>query len=137
MSTAPATSNSRSRLVWTSSAPDYGVGDIVWAHCQGDFPGKGRPLLVIGRHGPVLRACAFYTGRHRSSFLVEATAANGLHHESWLSFEDRQLHVGAVAWKLGTLEPAVLAKALLRLAGAPPPPKLGARHRAGRARRRR
>ena len=114
MSTTAASSE-RSRLVWTSSAPDYDTGDVVWAHRQGDFPGKFRPMLVVKRSGPRLTARAFTTERHRLSIFVEASVANGLHHESWLSMEDEEMAVGAVESKMGVLEPALLAK----LVGAP------------------
>ena len=67
-------------------------------------------MLVIKRSGPKLTACAFTTERHRLSIFFEASVANGLDHESWLSLEDEEMAVGAVESKIGVLEPAVLAK---------------------------
>ena len=106
----PAASHDRSQLVWTSSAPDYGPGDVVWAHRMGDFPGKYRPILVLKRSGRTLTARAFTTEHHRLSVLVVASVANGLHHESWLSGEDEELPVEAVESKLGVIEADVLAR---------------------------
>ena len=100
----------RSHTVWTSSAPDYGTGDVVWAHRTGDFPGKTRPMLVLKHSGRTLTVRAFTTERHHSSLFVEATPTNGLRHESWLSMVDEELVIGAVESKLGVIEPDVLAR---------------------------
>ena len=106
---------SRSQLVWTSSEPDYAPGDVVWAHRSGDFPGKYRPMLVVGRSAKGLRACAFTTEHHRGSVLVEAEEGNGLHHESWLSLEAEDVAAYDVETRLGRLGPEVTARVLARL----------------------
>jgi hypothetical protein len=118
-----STNAARSAIVWTSTASGpggkvaptgadlegYRVGDIVLVPVPFNFEGKSklRPAVIIHISGRNAFVCPFYTKHRPATTFVGPTPANGLGHDSHLSYRAKTIERRAIQKRLGVIDPSI------------------------------